>query len=133
MLIDLAVVTYHTALKIQHLIGNCVLLTETDLFRDGGPDPAYRKRYGHEVADGFGVEQTADKLALVLLPLFERANRGLIRNLRALRDLRAPALPAVAIGRVGQMNVGGQQVNAHVDGRNGHAPAAVPGRTPGGE
>ncbi len=35
-----------------------------------------------------------------------------IRNLRAIKDLRTPAMPNVAIGQAGQVNVGAQQVNA---------------------
>jgi hypothetical protein len=116
MLIDLAVVNYFTALKIQALIGNAVVTTEHEFFGDDGPRVRWRKIHGREAAEALSVEHTVERLVLVLMPLFERANRGMIRNLTALRDLRQPAPSPVTIGQAGQVNVGQQQVNVGRDG-----------------
>jgi len=51
------------------------------------------------------------RLAEELMPLFERANRQLIRTLKAIKDLRHGPPPKIAIGQAGQVNVGEQQVN----------------------
>ena len=67
--------------------------------------------HGREVAERLSVEYQIDALRLHLMPLFDRANRGLIRNLQALRDLRQPPASAVSITQAGQVNVGGQQLN----------------------
>ena len=52
-----------------------------------------------------------DRLRLQLLPLFDRANRGVVRNLQALKEMRPPPAPTpmpVAIRRADQVNVAGQ-------------------------
>jgi hypothetical protein len=102
---------------VNALVGNAVLTTEHQLFGDeAGPHVRFRKKHGAEVAERLSVEQTVERLRLQLMPLFDRANRGLIRNLQALRDLRQPTAPPhgaspVSIGQAGQVDVGGQQVN----------------------
>jgi hypothetical protein len=45
------------------------------------------------------------------LPLLDRLNRLMLRNLRALRDPRQRPAANVTIGAAGQVNVGAQQVN----------------------
>ena len=61
------------------------------------------------MADGDG--RYVLNMAEELLPLQERANRMVLRNLKALADLRRAAAPSVAIGSAQQVNVGAQQVN----------------------
>ncbi len=46
-----------------------------------------------------------------MLPLMDRCNRLMLRNLRALRDPRQRPTASVTIGAASQVNVGSQQVN----------------------
>jgi hypothetical protein len=46
-----------------------------------------------------------------MLPLLDRANRLLVRNLKAARELRQAPLPSVSIGSAGQVNVAAAQQN----------------------
>ena len=52
-----------------------------------------------------------ERLSEQLLPLLDRSNRMLLRNLKALRTLKQPPPPSVSIGQAAQVNVGQQQVN----------------------
>jgi hypothetical protein len=63
------------------------------------------------------VEEQLARLGEQLLPLQERANRMMLRNLKALAELRRAPAPAVAIGQAGQVNLGNgaQQVNVTRD------------------
>ena len=45
------------------------------------------------------------------MPLLDRSNRILLRNLKALRALREGPVPSVSIGSAGQVNVAAEQVN----------------------
>ena len=58
------------------------------------------------------VEERLKKLGEVLLPLLDRGNKMMIRNLKAMRELRQGPTPAVTVGQAGQVNVASQQVNA---------------------
>ena len=110
MLIDLAVMTYHNALRVQGWLGDLALLIEHEFFGQEGPTATLRQKWGSHV-EGLVVEDRLQRLAEQLLPLFERANRQLIRNLQALRTLRHGPPPAVAIGHAGQVNLAHQQIN----------------------
>jgi hypothetical protein len=116
MLIDLAVMTYYNALRVQGWMGDLALQIEHECFGQEGPT-AKLSKWG--VAEGLAVENTLRRLAEQLIPLFERANQQLIRNLQALRTLRHGPSPAVAIGHASQVNLAQQQINLTHDGRNG--------------
>ena len=109
MLADLAVVSYYNALRIQQWIGNLAVATEREFFGEEGPSARFARHYGR--VEGLDVETHLARMGEVLLPLQERANRMLLRNLKALADLRRGPAPSVAIGQAGQVNVGSQQVN----------------------
>ncbi len=112
MLVDLAILGYYNTLRIQGWIGNSATLIEAELFGQESPTAKFKERYGYGAASGLKVEEMVQGLVQTLFPLLDRCNRMFIRNLRAIKDLRAPAGPAVAIGAAGQVNVGTQQVNA---------------------
>jgi hypothetical protein len=118
MLIDLAVMSYYNALRVQGWIGDLALYIEHEFFCQDGPTAKLRQKWGYQV-EGLVVEESLKRLAEQLMPLFERANRQLIRNLQALRTLRHGPPPAVAIGHAGQVNLAQQQVNVAPGGRNG--------------
>jgi hypothetical protein len=110
MVIDLAVMTYYDALRIQGWIGDLSLVIEHELFAEESLKVKLRQQFGTSF-DGFAVEEALRRLREQLLPLFERANRQLHQNLQALQRGRPGSLPMVAIGRAGHVNVAQQQVN----------------------
>jgi hypothetical protein len=118
MVIDLAVMAYANALRVQGWIGDLALVIEHELFAEDSLKLKLRQQYGPQF-DGFAVEEGLRRLREQLLPLFERVNRQLLQNLQALQRPQRGALPAVAIGRAGQVNVAQQQVNIQrLDGRS---------------
>jgi hypothetical protein len=113
MLVDCAVISYYHHLRINGWVGNLAALIEAEFFGKEGPSATFRDRYGrgsHRI-DGLRVEDHVGRIGEQLLPLLDRSNRMLIRNLKALRALREGPAPGVSIGAAGQVNVGGQQVN----------------------
>jgi hypothetical protein len=109
MLVDLTVLSYYNALRVQGWIGDLALLTENEFFNQDSPTEKVRQRHGR--LEGLTVEEHLRRLGEQLLPLFERANRMVIRNLRARQELHRGPAPAVAIGRAEQVNVAHQQAN----------------------
>jgi hypothetical protein len=110
MLIDLAVMSYYNALRIEGWIGDLSLVIEQELFGEESLKVRLRQHYGPSF-DGFAVEEALRRLREQLLPLFERVNRQLLQNLQALPRHRQGASPLVAIGKAGQVHVARQQVN----------------------
>jgi hypothetical protein len=111
MLADLAVLNWYNALRIQGWVGDLALQVEHEFFGEDGPSARFEGRYGR--ASGLVVEERLGRLAEQMLPLLDRANRAMIRNLQALAELRRQPTPTptVAIGHAGQVNVAQQQVN----------------------
>ena len=105
MLIDLAVVSYYNALRGQEWIGNLSLVVERELFGQEPLDLAYGN------ADGTKIEETIDKIGNQLLALQDRASRMMLRNLKALHELKRSPVPSVSVEHAGQVNIGQQQVN----------------------
>jgi hypothetical protein len=122
MVIDLAVMTYANALRVQGWMGDLALVIEGELFGEDSPKVMLRQQYG-ALFDGFVVEEALRRLREQLLPLFERVNRQLLQNLQALQRHPRGALPTVAIGRARQVNIGQQQVS--VQRQDGRAPQPV--------
>jgi hypothetical protein len=110
MLVDLALLGYYNALRVQGWIGNLALLIEHELF--GQPGPAVTLRRQHGPVEDLAVEDSLKKLGEVLLPLLDRANRMVLRNLKTIKELRQGPAPAVTVGQAQQVNVASQQVNA---------------------
>jgi hypothetical protein len=110
MVIDVAVMSYYNALRVQGWIGDLSLAIEQEMFGEESLKVKLRQHYGPHF-DGFAVEEQLQRLREQLLPLFERANRQLVQHLQALQRPQRGALPAVAIGRAGQVNVAQHQVN----------------------
>ena len=123
MAADLAVTSYYNALRLQQWIGDLSIEIEREFFGAEAPSARFEGRYGR--ATGLVVEERLQRLGEQLLPLQERANRMMLRNLKALADLRRAPAPSVAIGQAGQVNVGAQQVNVTRD-VDHHDGSAVP-------
>jgi hypothetical protein len=109
MLADVATVAYYNALRVQRWIGDLSIAIENEFFGQSGPSARFEERYGR--VEGLVLEAQLERMAEELLPLQERANRMLVRNLKALAELRRGPTPSVAINQAGQVNVGAQQVN----------------------
>lgn len=105
MLADLAVLSYFNSLRLQTWIGNLSVLIERELF---GQDPLRLLRGD---ATGSTIEDRLRRFGEQLLPLQDRANRMMVRNLRALDGLTRGPAPTVAVGRAEQVNIGQQQMN----------------------
>jgi hypothetical protein len=117
MLIDLAVMTYYNALRVQGWMGDLALWIEHECFAQEAPRVKLRRESGAHV-EGLAVEDQLRRLSEQLVPLFERANRQLIQNLKALAGARQGPSPLVAIRRAEQVNVAHQQVNAQTGRRH---------------
>jgi hypothetical protein len=114
MAADLAVTSYYNSLRLQQWIGDLAIDIEREFFGVDAPSARFDGRYGK--ATGLVVEERLKRLGEQLLPLQERANRMMLRNLKALADLRRAPAPAVAIGQAGQVNLGhGAQINVSRD------------------
>ncbi len=122
MVIDLAVMAYANALRIQGWVGDLALTIEQELFGEDSLRVKLGRLYGGQF-DGFAVEEALQRLREQLLPLWERMNRQLLQNLQALQRPQRGAMPTVAISRAGQVNVAQQQVN--LQRKNGHASQPV--------
>jgi hypothetical protein len=120
MLIDVAVMSYYHTLRINGWIGNLASLIESEFFGKQGLSATFEDRYGHGSHDvrGLSVEDHVERIAEQLLPLLDRCNRMMLRNLKALKSMREGPVPSVSIGSAGQVNVGMNQTNAM---RNGSA------------
>ncbi len=122
MVIDLAVMSYYNALRVQGWIGDLALTIEHECFAGESLKVKLRQQYGTSF-DGFAVEEQLQRLKAQLLPLFERANRQLLQNLQALQRPSCGAVPTVAIGQARQVNIA-QQVNVQRKGGPSSQPLA---------
>jgi hypothetical protein len=114
MLIDMAMISYFHALRIGGWAGNFAILIEAEFFGKQGLSATFTDRYGrcNDKVRGLRVEDHVQRIGEELLPLLDRCNRMLIRNLKALQARRQPPSPNVSIGQAGQVNVAQTQVNA---------------------
>jgi len=118
MLIDLAVISYYHTLRINGWVGNFAGLIEHEFFGKEGPSAKLQQRYGrgsHEI-QGLRVEDYIHRVGEQLLPLLDRCNRMMIRNLKGLKTMREGPMPSVNIGNAGQVNVAANQANVMRDG-----------------
>jgi hypothetical protein len=111
MLVDCAVLSYYHTLRINGWIGDASRWLESQFF--GQESLTATLPYGQEVreARGLTIEYIVEQVVQKLMPLVDRSNRMMIRNLKALRALREPPAPSVSIGTAGQVNVAAKQVN----------------------
>jgi hypothetical protein len=138
MLLDHALLGYYNALRVQGWIGDLSLHIEDEFFgqdalAENGQRPVRRPgRFSCE--ERFSFEEDVRRLSEQLMPLLDRANRMLIRNLKAIKELRQGLVPALAIGRAEQVTVtNGQNGRARRNGYGlrGHAGDEHPRSTKG--
>jgi hypothetical protein len=116
MIVDSAVLSFYHQIRINGWIGDLSTWLEREFFRK---EPMMAKLPNQPDAKASHVlqgEVIVRRICEQLMPLFDRANRMLLRNLKALRDLRQEPAPNVSIGSAGQVNVAAQQVNESVAG-----------------
>ena len=113
MLIDSAVLSYYHLLRVNGWIGDLSIWLEREFFgRDKTLSAKLKDYYGTDRVRGLTVEEIVQRLVEQLMPLLDRSNRMLLRNLKALRVMREGSLPSVSIGTAGQVNVAAAQANA---------------------
>jgi len=120
MIIDSIVLSYYHLLRVNGWIGNLAIWLEHEFFDTQGLTAKLRDRYGYgaEAIRGLKAEDIVGQLVERLMPLLDRSNRMMLRNLKALQARRETAAPSVSIARAGQVNVAAQQLNAAADARD---------------
>ena len=108
MLVDIAVTAYYHMLRFNGWIGDLALQVEHEFFGQESPSAKFKNANGYGTVQGLRVEDSIGRLGEQLLPLMDRSQRMFIR---ALRELRRPPPPNIAIAQAGQVNVGTLQQN----------------------
>jgi hypothetical protein len=118
MVIDMAVLAFYHSLRINGWIGNFAALIECEFFQQQSLTAKFTDRYGrhNDTVRGLRVEDHVGRLAEQLLPLLDRCNRMMLRNLKALKSMREGPAPSVSIGSAGHVNVAMNQANGMRDG-----------------
>ena len=107
MLIDVAVLSYAHTLRINGWVGNLAAETEAEFFGEArvGVVVAGQRRSPYDVkVKGLRVVEILGRLNEQILPLLDRSNRMMIRNLKALDARHRPPSPSVSIAQAGQVN-----------------------------
>jgi hypothetical protein len=107
MLVDLAVLNYYHALRVQGWIGDLALHLEEQFF--GQDASATNGQERGRPRGRRGGDDLVRRLGEQLLPLSDRANRMFIHNLKAIKELRQGLVPAIAIGRAEHVTVTNRQ------------------------
>ena len=99
VLIDLAVIDYASAMRIQTMISNTALIIERELFGQQSLRAKWKRTHGseNEKIQGLAVEDYIRLLRDRLMPLVERFHRSAREHIEAIARLRQK--PAVHIER----------------------------------
>ncbi len=103
MMVDVAVLSYYHTLRINGWIGNFASLLESELFRKESLSvnmEGQRKSSWDVKIRGLRVEEIVERLGQQLVPLLDRSNRMMLRNLKALRERDRGRLRASASARL---------------------------------
>ena len=112
LLVDQAMLAYFHVIRANKKIGDLFSLLESSMFMYDSPlESVFTRPKGKHVVSYVGSEYI-EKMQEAMLPLLERLNAVFLRNLRALRELRADPVQ-INIGQAEQVNVAQQQVNLH--------------------
>ena len=112
LMIDSALLAYCHQLRISGWIGNLAVAAEGELFGTASLTAKVEGQYGpNATVRGLRAEELAERLSEQLMPLLDRSNRIMLRNLKALKEHRRAPAPSVSINQARQVNVGGRQVN----------------------
>jgi len=117
LLIDVVVLSYYHTIRINGWIGSLCSAVESELFGPAALTAKLDHRFGPGTeVRGLRVEELVQRLSEQLMPLLDRSNRMMLRNLKALKEHRRAPTPSVSIGQARQVNVGAQQVNVEAGG-----------------
>jgi hypothetical protein len=112
LMIDSTLIAYYNMLKVNGWIGNLAVAAESEFFGKASLTAKMGREYGRDATvHGLKIEELVQRLSEQLMPLLDRSNRMMLRNLKALKDFRRAPAPNLNIYQAGQVNVGGQQVN----------------------
>jgi hypothetical protein len=105
VLIDMAVIDFANAMRIQSMIGNTALLIESEMFGQRTLRAKWKKEYGGRPEDiqGLAVEEHVARLRDKLLPLAERSQRLAREHIEAIG--RMSRQPAMAVERAEAVNI----------------------------
>ncbi|MCH8297984.1 MAG: hypothetical protein IH873_07950 [Chloroflexi bacterium] len=106
MLMDSALMANYNTIKMQRMFGDLVTQVERELFHDESMSINLKESGNLEVAN-FKVEAMLNRASDTLMNLIDRANKMMIRNIKAIRDLKSGTLSI----RADQVNIAQQQVN----------------------
>ncbi len=121
--VAMALIAFNQLTRVNELVGNLENRLEDEFFATEGLREQHERRYGRGTREGaLAVEETVRRLGQDLLPLLDRCNRMVIRNLQLLRELKTTPL-AVTVENYGQVNVGQVQTNLAQPVPEGAAPA----------
>ncbi len=116
LMIDTVLLSYAHMLRINGWVGNLAVAAEGEFFGPASLTAKLGRQYGRDsTIRGLRVEDLVQRLTEQLMPLLDRSNRIMLRNLKALREHRRAPAPSVSIAQAKQVNVGGQQVNVAED------------------
>ena len=113
MVVAMALVAFDQFSRLNELIGNLETRLESEFFSTRGLQAEFEERYGRGAGArirGLKAEEIVRQLGQEMLPLLDRCNRMVIRNLKMLRDLKTTPL-ALTVENYGQLNVGQRQTN----------------------
>ena len=109
--VAMALVAFNQLTRVNELVGNLENRLEDEFFATEGLRQQHEQRYGRGAkVRGLHVEEIVRQLGQDLLPLLDRCNRMVIRNLKLLRELKTTPL-AVTVQNFGQLNVAQAQTN----------------------
>jgi hypothetical protein len=103
MLVDMAVLHYYHALRVQGWTGDLALHIERQFFGQDAFAAEGQERARSEQRRA--VDDHVRRLGEQLLPLLDRTNRMMIRNLKAIKELRQGLVPAIAIAQAKHVTV----------------------------
>jgi hypothetical protein len=113
--IAMALIGFNQLVRVNEVVGTLAARLEFQLFDTDQPlrvtlvEPDGRSRAANRYEYVAGQE-AVDRLGREALPLLDRCNRMVLRNLKALRELKASPI-SMTVQNFGQLNVGQQQTN----------------------
>lgn len=111
MLMDGALTAHYNSIKFQRMLGDLATQVERELFHGDTLSVKLKDKRGWEVEE-FQVEAMLNRASDKLMNMIDRANQMMIRNIKAIRDLKTGTLSI----RAEQVNIAQQQVNQVVKG-----------------
>jgi len=109
--VAMTLVAFNQVARVNEMVGNLENRLEAEFFATEGLRQQHEQRYGRGAkVRGLHVEEIVRQLGQDLLPLLDRCNRMVIRNLQLLRELKTTPL-TLTVQNVGQLNVGQVQTN----------------------